>query len=113
TIPCPVPDRTFSQTPDRSGFPSVVLGVGASSFTFPSGVRGAPAAGYKGHCADSDGEMTATMNTQAAPNRIFIFTSRISTPIWNLVLNSRARDPTACRENPQRPPLIAPSPPHQ
>jgi hypothetical protein len=51
--------------------PSAILVAGASSFTFPSGVRGAPAVGCKDHCADSDGGMATTIViVQAAQSRI-------------------------------------------
>src|SRR5215510_329180 len=43
--------RPLSQIPDRSGFPSAVLGVGAVRSGLPSAVLGTPRVGYKGHCA--------------------------------------------------------------
>src|SRR6185503_11506764 len=45
-LPRPPPvAHGFAQTPDRSGLPSAVLGVGASRFGLPSGVLGMPVAG--------------------------------------------------------------------
>ena len=43
----------FSQTPDRSGWPSKNFGAGAARFTLPSGSRGTSARLYCGHCAAS------------------------------------------------------------
>ncbi len=43
----------MSQTPERSGCPSAVLGAGAFMSIFPSAPVGAPGATYFGHCAIS------------------------------------------------------------
>ena len=62
----PVAYGTICQTPERVGLPSAVLGVGASSFTFPSGVLGVPAEGYRSHWAESDGEKAAMIANATA-----------------------------------------------
>ena len=61
--------RRKAHTPDRSGLPSDVLGAGAFRSTLPSGVRGAPAAGYAGHCPDRTGEKTMAIAMMAAAVR--------------------------------------------
>jgi hypothetical protein len=48
------------QTPEKSGLPSVVRGVGASMRTFPSASRGAFASGNTGHCAARETEQAIT-----------------------------------------------------
>ena len=77
TITCPLPVRIVCQRPERSGFPSGVRGVGASSLTRPLEARGVPVAGYGGHCADTDAETSATIPKAPAQNsRRFMFTSQ-------------------------------------
>src|SRR5262245_60413204 len=39
---CPAGCLIFCQIPERSGFPSAVLGAGAARFAFPSGPLGTP-----------------------------------------------------------------------
>ena len=56
---------TDSQTPDRSGFPSAVRGVGASRFTWPSAVFGTFGMACFGHCASTVGD-SASVNAIAA-----------------------------------------------
>src|ERR1700722_16912107 len=48
------------QLPERSGFPSGVLGGGAVMTTAPCASRGTPDAGYLGHCAATDTEQATT-----------------------------------------------------
>src|SRR5207247_2250608 len=50
-----------SQLPERSGLPSSVRGVGASTSTRPFASRGTPGAGYFGHCAGSETEHPITI----------------------------------------------------
>src|SRR6185436_13696233 len=57
--PRPAVAHGFAQTPDRSGLPSPVLGVGAVRSGFPSGVLGILVAGCSCHCAVSDGGTAA------------------------------------------------------
>src|SRR6267143_4569598 len=58
--------RVFSAShiPERSGFPSAVLGAGAPRFGVPAGVLGIPAVGYFIHCAASGAQIAiATLKT--------------------------------------------------
>src|SRR5207245_814024 len=63
---CPRPPRPRPspcarvQTPDRSGFPSVVRGAGASMFGCPFASRGTPWPGRFSHCARTAGERIAS-----------------------------------------------------
>src|SRR4249920_2560939 len=57
---------TVSQTPERSGLPSAVLGVGASRLTLPSAVLGTFETIWRGHCASSVGEKLAASVSVAA-----------------------------------------------
>ena len=75
--PSPAGGLGFCQMPERSGFPSAVLGAGALKFGSPVGVLGTPGTGNGGHCANSDGERTATSAiTPMALCKIFISVSR-------------------------------------
>src|SRR5215831_13615672 len=63
----------FSQTPDRSGWPSRNFGAGALTSTLPSAVLGTPGSRYRGHCADRDAAKTLQRTTTpATANRAFI-----------------------------------------
>src|SRR5262245_5773989 len=55
----------ISHTPDRSGFPSAVRGVGASRLILPSGVLGTFLSENFGHWARSDGESPSAAVTTA------------------------------------------------
>src|ERR1700686_1163784 len=71
--PRPPGTRVTSHTPEKSGFPSAVRGVGAVRSGFPSAVFGTPE-GYKGHCAKASGAaalIVATSTTE--PIQAFIF----------------------------------------
>jgi hypothetical protein len=61
--------------------PSAVRGAGAVKSGLPSGVLGIPAGWCGGHCAESDGEITARITVMAprhatAPNG-FMFPSNL------------------------------------
>jgi hypothetical protein len=66
--PAAAPSRQprFSQTPERSGLPSGVLGTGAVRFTLPSAVRGTPVSGRFAHWAAEGEESDATSTTKLA-----------------------------------------------
>src|SRR3954471_23987925 len=57
---------TVSQTPDRSGLPSAVLGAGASRLSLPSAVLATVATICRGHCASRVGERLAASVMVAA-----------------------------------------------
>ena len=61
------PPPPASQMPDKSGFPSAVLGVGAVRLGFPSANLGILGVVKVGHCANTDGDIAATtaINTDA------------------------------------------------
>src|SRR5687768_3814442 len=46
----------LSQIPERSGLPSAARGMGAATFTLPSGPFGTPCTVARGHCADNVSE---------------------------------------------------------
>src|SRR4030088_2276936 len=78
--PAAAPSRQprVSTMPERSGCPSEDFGAGAVRFTLPSGVRGTPASGRRGHCAERDGDSAATSATEAAAeSHAFMGTSRL------------------------------------
>src|SRR4030095_17238414 len=56
------------QSPDKSGLPFAIRGVGADRSTFPSVVRGAPGVASFSHCAatGTDTGAMATTSTSAA-----------------------------------------------
>src|SRR5215467_2072564 len=63
----------FSQTPDRSGWPSKNFGAGAATSTLPSAILGTPGSGYRGHCADSDAaKIPDSITVPANVDRVFI-----------------------------------------
>src|SRR5688572_30397637 len=58
----PRPGNAFSpcQSPEKSGLPSAVRGVGAFRLTSPVAVRGTVGSGWFGHCANSDDDSATT-----------------------------------------------------
>src|ERR1700687_3113037 len=59
---CPSPRIQF---PEKSGLPSAVRGAGAVKSGLPSGVLGTPGVPYRGHCAESDGEIAVMIAIDA------------------------------------------------
>src|SRR5436309_4144198 len=63
----------FCQMPERSGFPSAVLGAGAFRSGSPLGVFGTRAVGNGAHCASSDGASATTIaKIPTASRNVFI-----------------------------------------
>jgi hypothetical protein len=68
--------------PDRSGLPSAARGAGALRFGCPAGVRGTPAVGYGGHCAESEGPLAAPITVAASAwSSVFMKTHLMFEPL--------------------------------
>src|SRR5688572_6754721 len=64
-----------SHSPEKSGLPSAVRGVGADMFTLPAAVLGTPGVGYFNHCATSGPERPIVAHT-AITNAAGVFGGR-------------------------------------
>jgi len=65
--------KSSRQTPDKSGSPSGVLGVGAERFGLPSGVRGNPAAGWLNHWQHALADAADSRRRSLCMGQLFAF----------------------------------------
>src|SRR5579864_1654806 len=69
--PAPPPGPPADQTPERSGLPTGVLGVGPAGFGCPFANLGAPAVGVDGHCARTATEKASKPTIAALLTTLF------------------------------------------
>src|SRR5215468_5506449 len=97
------------QSPDRSGLPSAVLGMGAARSAFPSAVRGMPGVLYFNHCADAGVETRSTAPMMA----VILALALIRAPRCSLNrLRSKHADERSatCPVRGEAPAFVAPEP---